>query len=62
MMKTKYHSLHIQKADFVSDYEFITGKKLNHFVDGAAKALIQSGLPPVVSNLEEFCNDNVKID
>ena len=46
----------------VSDYEFITGKKLNHFVDGAAKALIQSGLPPVVSNLEEFCNDNVKID
>jgi len=33
----------------VTDYELITGKKLNQLIDGAAKALIQSGLSPVVS-------------
>jgi hypothetical protein len=33
----------------VTDYELITGKKLNQLIDGAAKALIQNGLPPVVS-------------
>jgi hypothetical protein len=33
----------------VTDYELITGMKLNQLVDGAAKALIQSGLPPIVS-------------
>jgi hypothetical protein len=36
----------------VTDYEFITGKKLNHLVDGAAKELIQSGIPPIVRNYE----------
>jgi hypothetical protein len=33
----------------ITDYEFITGKELNRLVDGAANALIQTGLPPVVS-------------
>jgi hypothetical protein len=33
----------------VTDYELITGKKLNQVVDGAAKALIQIGFSPIVS-------------
>jgi len=32
----------------VTDYELITGKKLNQLVDGAVKALIQSGFSPTV--------------
>jgi acyl-CoA synthetase (AMP-forming)/AMP-acid ligase II len=33
----------------VTDYELITGKKLNLLVDGAAKGLMHSGFTPVVS-------------
>jgi hypothetical protein len=32
----------------VSDYELVAGATLNRFVDGAAKALLDSGFPPVV--------------
>jgi hypothetical protein len=32
----------------VNDYELVTGAKLNRFVDGAAKALLQRGFKPVV--------------
>jgi hypothetical protein len=32
----------------VSDYELVTGATLNRFVDGAAKALLESGFPPAV--------------
>jgi hypothetical protein len=32
----------------VSDYELITAVTLNRFIDGAAKALLESGFPPVV--------------
>jgi hypothetical protein len=33
----------------VTDYELITGKKLNLLIDGAAKALIHSCFTPAVS-------------
>ena len=33
----------------VTDYELITGKQLDRLVDGAAHALIQVGIVPVVS-------------
>ena len=32
----------------VNDYELVTGAKLNRFVDGAAKALLQRGFKSVV--------------
>jgi hypothetical protein len=32
----------------VADYEAISGKQLNRFVDGGVKALIKAGLEPVV--------------
>ena len=35
------------KSD-VDDYEFITGRDLNRFVDNATKALLEAGLRPVV--------------
>jgi hypothetical protein len=38
------------KSQFgVADYEFINGKTLDGYVDGAVKALISAGLSPVVS-------------
>ena len=33
----------------IIDYEFVTGKQLDRLVDGAARALIQAGVGPVVS-------------
>jgi len=33
----------------VTDYELFAGEHLNRLVDGAAKALIKTGIPPVVS-------------
>jgi hypothetical protein len=33
----------------ITDYEHFTGKQLNRLVDGAAKALLKSGVRPLVS-------------
>lgn len=47
--------------DGIDDYEFFTGKKLNTLVDGAAKALIQIGIEPVVrSYLLQFSSSMLR--
>jgi hypothetical protein len=38
----------------VTDYELFTGEHLNRLVDGATKALIKAGIPPVVSNISNY--------
>jgi hypothetical protein len=38
----------------VTDYELFTGEHLNRLVDGAAKALIKTGIPPVVSTISNY--------
>jgi hypothetical protein len=38
----------------VTDYELFTGEHLNRLVDGAAKALIKAGIPPMVSNISGY--------
>ena len=40
-----------RSEDTVTEYEYFTGKELDHFIDGAVKYFLKSGLKPVRASI-----------